>query len=79
MKIEFAVLYEDRTWDTVIQDVPDVPGYDNPDLPNDAMYTAMEAWFRDNVLAKELVYRRAVMACIYNTDPEPDPEEEEPG
>ena len=55
MKVEFAVLYDDKTWDTTVAEVPDGV------LSSDALVN----WATDS-LGSQLVYRKAVMFTVYS-------------
>jgi len=62
MKVEFAVLYDDHTWDTVIEDVP-------MEIASIGLEAMLE-WFQENRLTVEPRFRKSVMACIYNLSPD---------
>lgn len=66
MTVEFAILYENFTWETQLHDVPTT--FDNT-LPG-VWEEHVTHWFTMNILHKHPAYRKAVMACIYNENPE---------
>lgn len=58
MKIEVALLYEDRTWDTEVVDIPKLGG--------ETFEDAVSRWFCTEAVHLTC-YRKVVQACVYNT------------
>lgn len=65
MNIEFALLYENRTWSTTIIDVP---------FDEDTQLTKIEEWAREQLQSESFrarhPFRDAILVCIYNDSPE---------
>jgi hypothetical protein len=55
MRIEFLIAKDDRTWDTIIEEVPESVGTDQE---------ALIKWADDN-LAGQAQYRKAVLFVLY--------------
>jgi len=66
-KVEVALLYEDRTWDTEVVEVSigDV---------DDTYEEAVSRWFSE-VATQQACYRKVVQACVYHI-PEQDEDDE---
>lgn len=60
MKIEFALLYEDRTWSTEVVEVP---------FDEDTLLTEVEEWAQMELL-EERLFGEAIRVYIYNDAPE---------
>lgn len=55
MKIEYLIAKDDRTWDTIIEEVPESVGTDRE---------ALVKWAEDN-LAGQAQYRKGVLFALY--------------
>jgi hypothetical protein len=55
MKIEYLIAKDDRTWDTIIEEVPESVGTDRE---------ALVKWAEDN-LAGQSQYRNVVLFAVY--------------
>lgn len=61
MKIEFAILYENRTWDTEVVDVP---------FDEDTQLSEVQDWAAGQLLDGSRFSEHAVLVIIYNDSPE---------
>ena len=68
MRVEVALLYEDKTWDTEVVDVPK-----NDD---ESFEDAVSRWFVMEATQLDC-YRKVVQAAVYNTQPEECSDEED--
>ncbi len=62
MKIEFAVLWDDHTWSTTVEEVP---------FKEDDQLEDIQVW-ANVALMGQTRFRKAAMCCIYNDNPEED-------
>lgn len=57
-RIEFLVAWDDNSWETMIEEVPD------------EVFEGTEANWANTTLASQSRYRRAVLFAVYNEDPD---------
>ena len=64
MKIDFAVLYDDNTWDRKIVNVP---------FTEDSQLTDIQVWAELQLCEEDSIFGSGIRVLIFNDSPEEEP------